>query len=107
MQVIPVQITKEIEFDDDISDLICKSTELHNGDVVVIAQKIISKQEGRIVNLSSVKPSLLAKGISSEYDKDPSIVELILSESKKIVRMESGKIIVETNNGEQNYQTKN
>jgi coenzyme F420-0:L-glutamate ligase/coenzyme F420-1:gamma-L-glutamate ligase len=99
LQVIPIQITKEIEFNDNITDLICESTELYDGDVVVIAQKIISKQEGRIVNLSSVKPSLLAKGISSEYNKDPSVVELILSESKKIVRMESGKIIVETNSG--------
>lgn len=99
MQVIPVQISKEIEFGDNISDLICKSTELYDGDIVVIAQKIISKQEGRIVNLSSVNPSLLAKGISSEYNKDPSIVELILLESKKIVRMERGVIIVETNSG--------
>jgi len=73
--------------------------DLYDGDILVISQKIISKQEGRIVNLSSVTPSLLAKGISSEYDKDPCIVELILSESKKIVRMESGKIIVETKNG--------
>lgn len=99
MQIIPVQIDEEIEFNDDISDLICKASEIHDGDIIVIAQKIISKQEGRIVNLSSVTPSLLAKGISSEYEKDPRIVELILTESKKIVRMESGKIIVETKTG--------
>lgn len=99
MQIIPVHIPKEIEFNDDISDLICKSVDLHDGDIVVIAQKIISKQEGRIVGLSSVTPSLLAKGLSSEYDKDPNIVELILSESKKIVRMDRGKIIVETKGG--------
>lgn len=99
MQVIPVQITKEIEFNDDISELIRNSVELYDGDIVVIAQKIISKQEGRIVNLSTVTPSLLAKGISSEYEKDPRIVELILSESKKIVRMANGIIIVETKNG--------
>ncbi|MFQ5440553.1 MAG: coenzyme F420-0:L-glutamate ligase [Nitrosopumilaceae archaeon] len=99
MQLIPVQISKEIEFKDNLSELITTSLELHDGDIVVIAQKIISKQEGRIVNLSSVKPSLLAKGISSEYDKNPRIVELILSESKKIVRMDSGRIIVETNAG--------
>ena len=99
MQLIPVQISKEIEFKDNLSNLITNSLELNDGDIVVIAQKIISKQEGRIVNLSSVKPSLLAKGISSEYDKNSSIVELILSESKKIVRMDSGRIIVETNSG--------
>ena len=99
MQVIPVQIHKEIELDDNISELISNSIEIHDGDILVIAQKIISKQEGRIVDLSSVTPSLLAKGISSEYDKNPNIVELILLESKKIIRMDSGKIIVETKNG--------
>jgi len=99
LQVIPIPIDKEIELNDNLSDLICKSFEIYDGDIVVIAQKIISKQEGRIVNLSSITPSLLAKGISLAYDKDPSIVELILSESKKIVRMEKGKIIVETKSG--------
>ncbi len=99
MQVIPIQISKEIEFNDNLSELIVHSIDLHDGDIVVIAQKIISKQEGRVVNLSTISPSLLAQGISSEYKKNPCIVELILSESKKIVRMENGIIIVETKNG--------
>ena len=99
MQVIPVQISKEIEFNDNLSELITHSIDLHDGDIVVIAQKIISKQEGRIVNLSTISPSLLAQGISSEYKKNPCIVELILSESKKIVRMENRIIIVETKHG--------
>ena len=84
---------------DDISKLIINSTDFHDGDVVVVAQKVISKQEGRIVKLSSVTPSLLAEGISSQYEKNPHIVELILSESKRIVRMKNGLIIVETNHG--------
>jgi coenzyme F420-0:L-glutamate ligase/coenzyme F420-1:gamma-L-glutamate ligase len=67
--------------------------------VLVIAQKIISKQEGRMVELSTVSPSLLAQGISSQYNKDPALVELILSESKRIVRLKNGLIIVETNGG--------
>lgn len=99
MKLIPVHIPKEIEINDNISKLISDYAEIRDGDIVVIAQKIISKQEGRIVNLSSVTPSLLAKGISSEYGKNPSIVELILLESTKIVRMEKGVIIVETKNG--------
>jgi coenzyme F420-0:L-glutamate ligase/coenzyme F420-1:gamma-L-glutamate ligase len=98
LQVIPVQIREEVEFNDNLSELITDSVELHDGDILVIAQKIISKQEGRIVKLSSVTPSLLAQGIASEYKKNPCIVELILSESKKIVRMEKGIIIVETKN---------
>ena len=99
MQIIPIHIEKEIEPDDNISELIIASEEIHNGDILVIAQKIISKQEGRIVELSSVVPSLLAEGISSEYEKNPSIIELILNESKQIIRMERGILIVETKNG--------
>lgn len=99
MQVIPVQISKEIDVNDDLLELILNSEEILDGDILVIAQKIISKQEGRMVNLSKIEPSLLAQGISSQYQKDPRIVELILSESKKIVRMQNGVIIVETNNG--------
>ena len=99
MQIIPIHIEKEIEPDDNISELIIASEEIHNGDILVIAQKIISKQEGRIVELSSVVPSLLAEGISSEYEKNPRIIELILNESKQIIRMERGILIVETKNG--------
>ena len=99
MQIIPIYIEKEIEYGDDISKLIIDSEEIHNGDILVIAQKIISKQEGRIVKLSSVVPSLLAAGISSEYEKNPHIIELILNESKQIIRMERGILIVETKNG--------
>jgi len=99
LQIIPIHIEKEIGPDDDISKLIIDSEEIHNGDILVVAQKIISKQEGRIVELSSVVPSLLAEGISSEYKKNPRIIELILNESKQIIRMERGILIVETKNG--------
>ncbi len=99
MQIIPILLEKEIEPLDDISDLILKSCELNDGDIIVIAQKIISKQEGRIVDLSTVVPSLLSQGIASQYQKDPRLVELILSETKRIVRMKNGILIVETKNG--------
>jgi len=99
LQILPVHIEKEITPDDNLSKIIINSTDIDDGDILVIAQKVISKQEGRIVELSSVKPSLLSEGISSQYNKDPRIIELILSESKRIVRMKSGLIIVETNHG--------
>jgi len=99
LQILPVYIEKEITSDDNLSKIIINSTDIDDGDILVIAQKVISKQEGRIVELSSVKTSLLSEGISSQYNKDPRIVELILSESKRIVRMKSGLIIVETNHG--------
>ena len=99
LQILPVHIEKEITTDDNLSKIIINSTDIVDGDILVIAQKVISKQEGRIVELSSVKTSLLSEGISSQYNKDPRIIELILSESKRIVRMKSGLIIVETNHG--------
>ena len=99
MQIIPIHIEKEIEPSDDISDIILKSEKLNDGDIIVIAQKIISKQEGRLIDLSTVTTSLLAEGIGSQYQKDPKIIELILSESKRIVRMKHRILIVETNQG--------
>jgi coenzyme F420-0:L-glutamate ligase/coenzyme F420-1:gamma-L-glutamate ligase len=99
LQIIPICIEKEIEPSDDLSDIILKSEKLNDGDILVIAQKVISKQEGRLIDLSTVRPSLLAEGISSQYQKNPKIIELILSESKRIVRMKNGILIVETNQG--------
>ena len=99
MQIIPIHIEKEIEPSDDISDIVLKSEKLNDGDIIVIAQKIISKQEGRLINLSTITPSLLAKGIASQYQKDPKIIELILSESKRIIRMKNGILIVQTSQG--------
>ena len=99
MQIIPLYIEKEIQPSDDLTELILASTDLSDGDILVVAQKIISKQEGRIVDLSTVTPSLLAEGIGSQYRKDPRIVELILSETKRIVRMKNEILIVETHSG--------
>ena len=99
MELIPIHIEKEIEPSDDISKIISQNAQLHDGDILVVAQKIISKQEGRLVDLSDVSPSLLAQGIASQYNKDSRIVELILSESKRIVRMKNEIIIVQTNSG--------
>ncbi len=102
LEVIPVEIEKEIRPDDDIVGLmlLAKSKpQLKNGDILVFTQKVISKQEGQVVNLSDVKPTLLATGIASEYSKDPRVVQLILDESKRIVRMRNGIIISETKHG--------
>ena len=99
LEIIPVKIQKEIGLDVNLVDLILESTEINDRDIVVFSQKIVSKNEGRILSLSSVVPSLLANGIASSYGKDPRLVELILSESKRIVRMEDGIIIVETKHG--------
>ncbi|MGQ0772652.1 MAG: coenzyme F420-0:L-glutamate ligase [Nitrososphaerota archaeon] len=100
VQVIPIIIKKEIQKGDDIAQIFLSNfKELEDGDIIVIAQKIISKQEGHVVELANVIPSILAVGIAAEYQKDPKLVEVILSESQRIVRMERGIIITETKHG--------
>tara|TARA_B100001079_G_scaffold172098_1_gene147589 strand:- start:637 stop:1374 length:738 start_codon:yes stop_codon:yes gene_type:complete len=101
IQVTPIKIKADVQPGDDITELILSTSKnpIDDGDVIVISQKIISKQEGRVINLESVIPSELSVGIASAYGKDPKLVEVILSESKRIVRMEHGVIIVQTNHG--------
>ena len=101
LQIIPIHFKNDVQPADDLIDLLLSSskTSLENGDVLVISQKIISKHEGRVVNLDSIIPSELSIGIASAYDKDPKLVQAILSESQRIVRMEHGVIIVQTNHG--------
>ena len=99
LEIIPIKIQREIGIDANFVDLILESSEINDGDILVFSQKIVSKNEGRMLSLSSVNPSLLANGIASSYGKDPRLVELVLSESERIVRMENGIIIVETKHG--------
>jgi coenzyme F420-0:L-glutamate ligase/coenzyme F420-1:gamma-L-glutamate ligase len=73
--------------------------ELFDRDVLVIAQKIVSKAEGRIVRLDTVEPSPRARDWAEAFDKDPRVVEVVLRESKRIVRMERGVLISETEHG--------
>ncbi len=75
--------------------LIGAGQSLQPGDIVVLAQKIVSKAEGRVVQLAGVTPSERAQTIAREAYKDPRIVELILRESRKVLRVKPGIIIVE------------
>lgn len=68
---------------------------LQNGDILVVAQKIVSKSEGRLVNLATIQPSLQALTLAGEIDKDARLVELVLQESKQVLRTRPGTIIVE------------
>jgi coenzyme F420-0:L-glutamate ligase/coenzyme F420-1:gamma-L-glutamate ligase len=69
--------------------------ELADGDILVLAQKIVSKAEGRMVNLATVTPSERAKELAAQSEKDPRVVELMLRESSAILRVRAGTIIVE------------
>ena len=102
LQIIPIHISKNVESGDNIVSLLLDTRGgrgLKEGDIIVFTQKIISKREGRKIDLSKIKPTLLATGISSAYGKDPHIVQLILDETKRIIRMKNGIIICETRQG--------
>lgn len=72
---------------------------LQQGDILVLAQKIVSKAEGRVVQLAGVAPSERSQTIAREANKDPRMVELILRESRKVLRVKPGIIIVEHTRG--------
>src|SRR5439155_1120725 len=76
-----------------------QSTPLTGGDLLVVGQKIISKAEGRIVRLADVTPSPVALGMATGLGRDPRLVEVILRESRRIVRMDQGVLITETHHG--------
>jgi coenzyme F420-0:L-glutamate ligase/coenzyme F420-1:gamma-L-glutamate ligase len=72
---------------------------LQDGDVLVVAQKIVSKAEGRFVDLDTVTPSAEAEELADAVEKDPRVVELILRESRRVVRKRPGLLIVEDRRG--------
>jgi coenzyme F420-0:L-glutamate ligase / coenzyme F420-1:gamma-L-glutamate ligase len=72
---------------------------LRTGDVLVVTHKIVSKAEGRLIDLRTVEPSALAKGYATRYGKDPRQTEVVLRESRRIVRMDRGIVISETHHG--------
>jgi coenzyme F420-0:L-glutamate ligase / coenzyme F420-1:gamma-L-glutamate ligase len=69
------------------------------GDVVLVAHKVVSKAEGRIVALASVRPGPTAVALAAETGKDPALCELILAESRRVVRRRGGTVICETHHG--------
>jgi len=100
LTLTPLQNIPFIRRDDNLADILVKSLqktniELQDNDILVIAQKIVSKAEGRTVNLTSVTPSLRAIELAEQTQKDPRIIELILQESNEVLRTRIGTIIVE------------
>lgn len=105
LEIIGLENLGEVRQGDSIARLILKACSqgemtLMAGDVLVIAHKIVSKAEGRIVRLDEIRPSARALELARELnDKDPRLLEVILKESRRIVRMGGGTIIVETHHG--------
>jgi len=96
--VFPVTGIPELEEGDDLAALIAEQVALEDDDIVVVAQKAISKIEGRVVRLDDVEPSERAREIAGE-EGDPQRVEWILREAKRVVRVRSPLVICETRHG--------
>ena len=89
---------------DNLAELILAAVQraglrLSDGDIVVVCQKAVSKSEGRVFDLKQITPSEIAKNYAARWEKDPRVVELILRQTSRIVRMDKGVLIVETGPG--------
>ena len=100
LEVIALEGLPFVQPGDDLVELVARALTQNDvtpraGDVLVVAQKIVSKAEGRIVDLATVEPSAKALTLAAEVDKDPRLVELILSELVRVVRARRNVLIVE------------
>jgi len=100
LSLTPLQYIPLIRRDDNLADIVVKALQKNNisledNDILVFAQKVISKAEGRTVHLVTVTPSQRAIELAKQTEKDPRVVELILQESNEILRTRVGAIIVE------------
>jgi coenzyme F420-0:L-glutamate ligase/coenzyme F420-1:gamma-L-glutamate ligase len=103
-EIIGITGLPEIKKGDELGRLIVEAaalqaTPLRDGDLLVVSQKVVSKAEGRVVRLADATPSPAALAMARELGKDPRLVELILRESRRVVRMDKGVLIVETHHG--------
>lgn len=104
IRIIPVTGMPVIKEGDDLGLLICEAaarqgTPIEDGDIIIVTHVVVSRAEGSVVNLDSISPSEFAKTVAENLGKDPALVEVILRESRSIVRMGGGHIIAETKHG--------
>lgn len=104
LRIIPVPLADEICPGDSLSAKILRALarshrKLRQGDILVVKHKIVSKAEGRIVDLSEMKPSAKTRAWARRYKLDPRVTQLALRESRRIVRQENGVLITETSHG--------
>jgi coenzyme F420-0:L-glutamate ligase / coenzyme F420-1:gamma-L-glutamate ligase len=101
IELVPVGGFPEVRPGDDLGALVAEAVEaiLRSGDVLVVTHKVMSKAEGRLVDLGTVEPSALAKGYAARWGKDPRQIEVVLRESRRVVRMDRGIVISETHHG--------
>jgi coenzyme F420-0:L-glutamate ligase / coenzyme F420-1:gamma-L-glutamate ligase len=103
-EVIGIEGIGEVRPGDDVARIVVEAaarqrTPLAAADVLVLSQKIVSKSEGRLLRLSEITPSLMAETFAAELGRDPRLIEVILRESRRIVRMDRGVLVTETRHG--------
>lgn len=104
LRIIPITGIGEIVPDADLGRVIytalqAQELQIEVGDILIITQKIVSKAEGRLVQLDEIQPSAFARQFAEQYKKDAQHVEVVLRESRRIVRMDHGVLISETEHG--------
>jgi coenzyme F420-0:L-glutamate ligase/coenzyme F420-1:gamma-L-glutamate ligase len=99
LRVVPVAGLPEFAEGMAVGTEIASRAELRDGDVVVVSQKVVSKAEGRIRRLAAEIPGAEARRLAAVLGKEPALVELILEESREVLRAERGVLIVETHQG--------
>ncbi len=104
LRIIPVPIADEIQPGDSLAEKLLRSLLQHGlafrpGDVLVIKHKIVSKSEGRQVDLSTIKPSAGSRAWAKQYGLDARVIELALRESRAVIRRKNGVLITETRHG--------
>jgi coenzyme F420-0:L-glutamate ligase/coenzyme F420-1:gamma-L-glutamate ligase len=104
LSLIPIPLAHEIGPGDRIVDKLLQSLEQQNltfesGDILVVKHKIVSKAEGRIVDLTTIKPSADSIAWAKQYELDSRVIELALRESRAVIRRKHGVLITETHHG--------
>ena len=104
LEIQPVRHVPEIRSGMNLSEWLREAVsasgfELHSCDIIAVTQKVVSKAEGRTVQLSTIEPSAYSASIARRMSKDPRLVEVILRESRRIVRMRGEVLICETHHG--------
>lgn len=99
LEISPIGDLPEFVEGMEIGAEIATRAELVDGDVIVVSQKIVSKAEGQVRSLADVDPSEEAHRLAAELGKEPALVELILAESREVLRAEPGVLIAETHHG--------
>jgi coenzyme F420-0:L-glutamate ligase / coenzyme F420-1:gamma-L-glutamate ligase len=104
LRIIPVPVAKEIHPGDSLADNLLESMRrsrlrLESGDILIVKHKIVSKSEGRIISLGTIQPTPESIIWAKTYNLDPRVIELVLRESRAVIRRKNGVLITETHHG--------